>query len=106
MLEGAHDDLRNVKSAKIFKTVEFVTQFVGLLITHNIYLTSKGSWLVKFINLYFNIISNCPVLYDQKLKYVDKLVVTKNLDDNAGFRWELSIKGHPVYTWNVDFPIT
>ena len=60
------------------------------------------------INLYLDIIDNCPVSYDPKqldLKYIDKLMVTKQPGDGARFKWELSIRGHPVYSWDVEFPI-
>ena len=53
-------------------------------------------------------ISNCPVSYDQKqieLRHIDKLMVTKHNSDAKKFKWELSIKGQPVYSWDVEFPI-
>jgi len=101
MLEGAHDDLTTLKSAKLLKLREFMIEFSALLIKHNIEFPGHNTFAL-FLTLYLNIISNCPVSYDQKqleLKYIDKLMVTKH-PDAARFQWELSIKGHPVYSWD------
>jgi hypothetical protein len=107
MLQGIHDNL-TFKSAKVFKTAEFIVQLMALLIKHNITFPRDTSWAVRFMNLYLNMICNCPVTYDQRqieLRHIDKLMVTKHPDDETKFKWELTIKGQPVYSWDVEFPI-
>ena len=107
MLQGIHDDL-TFKSAKIFKIYEFIAQLMALLIEHTAFLPRNTSWAITFINLYLKMISNCPVTYDQRqieLKHIDKLMVTKHPDHEAKFKWELSIKGQQVYSWDVEFPL-
>ena len=44
--------------------------------------------------------------YDQKqiqLQHINTLVVKKS--QNSVFRWELSIKGQPVYSWDIDLDL-
>ena len=106
MLQGAHDEL-TFKSAKVFKIFEFITQFMALLIDHQINFPRNTSWAATFMNLYLSMISSCPVSYDKKqleLRHIDKLMVTKHPNDKTKFKWELSIKGQPVYSWDVEFP--